>query len=171
MTLSLVLGSITDERVDALVNAANSSLSGGGGVDGAIHRAAGPRLMDECRRLRREVLPDGLPTGEAVAMPGFDLRARWVVATVGPVWTPAQADRRRPLLAAAYRRSLEVAEEVGARSIAFPSISTGAYGWPLEDAARVAVETISSYAGAVDDVRIVLFTPRAYDAFAAVAAS
>lgn len=166
MNLSLVLGSITDEHVDAVVNAANSALSGGGGVDGAIHRAAGPRLLEECRRLRREVLPDGLPTGEAIAMPGFDLPARWVIATVGPVWSAAQADRRRPLLASAYRRSLEVAGEVGATSIAFPSISTGAYGWPLADAARVAVDTVSSSAGRISTVRFVLFTHQAYDAFA-----
>ncbi len=170
MNLSLVLGDITREHVDAVVNAANSSLTGGGGVDGAIHRAAGPRLLDECRRLRREVLPDGLPTGEAVALPGFDLPARWVIATVGPVWSQAQADRRRPLLASAYRRSLEVADEVGAASVAFPAISAGVYGWPLDDAARVAVETVGAYAGDVDDVRFVLFTEAAYDAFAAVTA-
>lgn len=169
MNLSLVVGSITDERVDAVVNAASSALSGGGGVDGAIHRAAGPRLMDECRRLRREVLPDGLPAGEAIAMPGFGLPARWVIATVGPVWSVAQADRRRPLLASAYRRSLEVADGVGARSVAFPSISTGAYGWPLADAARVAIDAVSSYDGAIDDVRFVLFTQQAYDVFAAAA--
>jgi O-acetyl-ADP-ribose deacetylase (regulator of RNase III) len=168
VTLSLVLGSITDEQVDAVVNAANSALSGGGGVDGAIHRAAGPRLMDECRRLRREVLPDGLPTGEAIGMPGFDLPAQWVIATVGPVWSEAQADRRRPLLASAYRRSLEVADELGASSIAFPSISTGVYGWPVQDAARVAVDVVSSHDGAVEDVRFVLFTQQVYDVFAAV---
>lgn len=167
MNLSLVLGSITDQHVDAVVNAANSSLSGGGGVDGAIHRAAGPRLLDECRRLRREVLPDGLPTGEAVAMPGFDLPARWVIATVGPVWSEGQADHRRPLLASAYRCCLEVADEVGATSVAFPSISTGVYGWPVLDAARVAVDTVSSYDGAITDVRFVLFTQHVYDAFAA----
>lgn len=169
MNLSLVLGDITAEHVDAVVNAANSSLSGGGGVDGAIHRAAGPRLMAECRRLRREVLPDGLPTGEAIAMPGYDLPARWVIATVGPVWSDAQADRRRPLLASAYRRSLEVADEIGASTVAFPSISTGVYGWPVEDAARVAVGTVSAFTGAVAEVRFVLFTQQAYDAFAAVA--
>ncbi|MGH3743427.1 MAG: O-acetyl-ADP-ribose deacetylase [Mycobacteriales bacterium] len=169
MNLSLVLGSITDEQVDAVVNAANSSLSGGGGVDGAIHRAAGPRLMDECRRLRRDVLPDGLPAGEAIAMPGFDLAARWVIATVGPVWSETQAERRRPLLASAYTRSLEVADQVGATSVAFPSISTGAYGWPMADAARVAIEAVSAYEGRIDDVRFVLFHQQAYDAFAAAA--
>lgn len=169
MNLSLALGNITDEQVDAIVNAANSSLTGGGGVDGAMHRAAGPRLMDECRRVRREVLPGGLPTGEAIALPGFDLPARWVIATVGPVWSEAQADRRRPLLASAYRRSLEVADEVGATSIAFPSISTGAYGWPLADAARVAVDTVSTYSGAIGEVRFVLFSQQAYEVFAAAA--
>jgi O-acetyl-ADP-ribose deacetylase (regulator of RNase III) len=168
VNLSLRLGDITDEDADAIVNAANASLSGGGGVDGAIHRAAGTRLMEECRRLRRDVLPDGLPTGEAIAMPGYDLPARWVIATVGPVWSEAQAEHRRPLLASAYRCSLEVADEVGATSIAFPSISTGVYGWPVEDAARVAVQTVSSYRGTVEDVRFVLFTQQVYDAFAAV---
>ncbi len=169
MNLSLVVGDVTAEDVDAVVNAANSSLSGGGGVDGAVHRAAGPRLMEECRRIRREVLPGGLPTGEAIAMPGFDLVARWVIATVGPVWSEPQASIRRPLLASCYRRSLEVADAIGARSVAFPAISTGAYGWPMRDAARVAIGAVTAYAGAVDDVRFVLATTRAYEIFAAAA--
>lgn len=170
MSLSLLVGDLTAEDVDAVVNAANSSLSGGGGVDGALHLVAGPRLMAECLRIRRELLPEGLPTGEAIAMPGFDLPARWVIATVGPVWSETQASVRRPLLAACYARSLVVAEQVGARSVAFPAISTGVYGWPMRDAARVAVAAVSAYTGPVDDVRFVLRTQQAYDIFAAAAA-
>lgn len=170
MNLTLVVGDIAAEDVDVVVNAANRALLGGSGVDGAIHAAAGPRLLEECRRIRRDVLPGGLPTGEAIAMPGFDLRARWIVATVGPVWSEPQAELRRPLLHSCYRRSLEVAAGVGARSVAFPAISTGAYGWPMRDAARVAVAAVSDHIGSVDDVRFVLATERAYEIFAAAAA-
>jgi O-acetyl-ADP-ribose deacetylase (regulator of RNase III) len=169
VNLSLSVGDITDEQVDAVVNAANRSLTGGGGVDGAIHRAAGPALLEECRRIRREVLPDGLPVGEAIAMPGYALTARWVIATVGPVWSEPQATRRRRQLASSYRRSLEVAQELGAASVAFPAISTGAYGWPFRDAARVALDAVAAHAGSVDDVRFVLSTPAAYEIFAAAA--
>lgn len=166
----MVTGDITRERTDAVVNAANSGLLGGGGVDGAIHTAAGPRLLAECRRLRETALPQGLPTGDAVAMPGFDLPARWVIATVGPVWSAAVADERRPLLASAYRRSLEVADEIGARSVAFPAISTGVYGWPKDDAARVALGAVRAYEGRVEEVRFVLFSQRDRDVFAAALA-
>lgn len=167
MKLSAVMGDITRQDTYAVVNAANSGLLGGGGVDGAIHAAAGPRLLAECRRLRETVLTQGLSTGDAVAMPGFDLRARWVIATVGPVWSAAEADLRRPLLASAYRRSLEVADEVGARSVAFPAISTGVYGWPKDDAAWVALDSVRSYDGDVEEVRFVLFSQRDHDVFAA----
>ena len=153
MRLEVVKGDITSEAVDAIVNAANSSLLGGGGVDGAIHRAAGPELLEACRALH------GCPTGDAKATPGFRLPARWVIHTVGPVWrggTAGEAD----LLASCSRRSLEVAEELGARSVAFPAISTGVYGYPAEEAATVAVDTIRATPTPVDLVRLVAFDDR-----------
>ena len=131
MRLEAVLGDITDQEVDAVVNAANSTLLGGGGVDGAIHRRGGPAILAACREVRRTQWPDGLPPGEAVATEAGDLPARWVIHTVGPVY-----DRSRdlsPLLSSAYRRSLEVADEIGARSVAFPAVSAGAYGWPMDE--------------------------------------
>jgi O-acetyl-ADP-ribose deacetylase (regulator of RNase III) len=137
--------------VDAIVNAANSSLAGGGGVDGAIHRGAGwERLQEACRGLH------GCPTGDAKATPGFDLPARWIIHAVGPRWQGGQSGER-DLLASAYRRSLEVADELGARSIAFPAISTGVYGYPKAEAARVAVETIRGTQTDVELVRLVAF--------------
>jgi O-acetyl-ADP-ribose deacetylase (regulator of RNase III) len=148
--IEAVQGDITRQRVDAIVNAANSSLLGGGGVDGAIHRAAGPELLAACRPL------GGCPVGEARATPGFELAASWVIHTVGPVWRGGGAGEPE-LLAACYRRSLEVAGEVGARSVAFPAISTGAYGYPPEAAARVAVETLRTAATDVELVRLVAY--------------
>ncbi len=169
MRLELALGDLTAERVDAVVNAANSSLAGGGGVDGAIHRAAGPELAAACRELRHTDWPEGLPAGEAAATPGFDLEARWVIHTVGPVWSAGQAGRRRPLLASCHTRALAVADSLGARSVAFPAISTGVYGWPVDDAARTAVAAVRSAATDVELVRFVLFSDDAYDSFAAAA--
>ncbi|KOV96439.1 macro domain-containing protein [Streptomyces sp. NRRL B-3648] len=163
-TLTLVQGDITRQHADALVNAANSSLLGGGGVDGAIHRRGGPAVLAECRALRASRYGKGLPTGQAVATTAGELPARWVIHTVGPVYSPHED--RSDLLASCYRESLRVADELGARTVAFPAISTGVYHWPMEDAARIAVETVRSTATAVEEVRFVLFDERAYEAFA-----
>ena len=143
--ITAVRGDLTAEVVDAIVNAANYSLLGGGGVDGAIHRAAGPRLLEACRELRRTAYPDGLPTGYAVATPGFDLPARFVIHTVGPVWHGGGRDEDR-LLASCYRRSLEIAHGHGLRSIAFPAISTGIYRFPAARAAAIAVAAVRAFA-------------------------
>jgi O-acetyl-ADP-ribose deacetylase len=153
MRIEAVQGDITKERVDAIVNAANSSLLGGGGVDGAIHRAAGPRLLEACRPL------GGCPAGEARATPGFDLPATWVIHTVGPIWEGGRAGEAA-LLASCYRSSLDVAAGLGARSVAFPAISTGVYGYPPDAAARVAVETLRATSTAVELVRLVAFDQR-----------
>ncbi|MBF0623271.1 MAG: O-acetyl-ADP-ribose deacetylase [Magnetococcales bacterium] len=138
--IEVVTEDITRLTVDAIVNAANSTLLGGGGVDGAIHRAGGPAILEACRALRRERLPDGLPTGQAVATTGGKLPARHVIHTVGPVH--GQDQEPAALLAASYRNSLLCALELGAKSIAFPGISTGVYGYPKAEAARVAVASL-----------------------------
>jgi O-acetyl-ADP-ribose deacetylase (regulator of RNase III) len=138
MQLELVQGDITEQQVDAIVNAANSSLLGGGGVDGAIHRRGGPAILAECRALRATRYPDGLPAGEAVATTAGELPARWVIHTVGPIHGRGDAEQLRNC----YRNSLRVAAELGARTVAFPLISAGAYGWPHDDAIREAVDTI-----------------------------
>ncbi|MER5579656.1 O-acetyl-ADP-ribose deacetylase [Streptomyces massasporeus] len=163
--IELVRGDITRESVDAIVNAANSSLLGGGGVDGAIHRRGGPAILEDCRRLRAAHLGKGLPTGRAVATTAGDLDARWVVHTVGPVFSATED--RSGLLASCYRESLRVAGELRARTVAFPAISTGVYGWPMDDGARIAVETVRAADTTVEEVRFVLFDERAYEAFAA----
>jgi O-acetyl-ADP-ribose deacetylase (regulator of RNase III) len=169
--IELVTGDITTEHVDAIVNAANSSLLGGGGVDGAIHRAGGPEILAECRRLRATTLPDGLPTGEAVATGAGRLPTRWVIHTVGPVWPGpgAEADARRELLAAAYRNSIDVAVGLGAASVAFPAVSAGIYGWPADDAALVAIATVAAAEASPPLVRFVLFSARMHDEFRAAA--
>ncbi len=165
--LSLVQGDLTRQSADALVNAANSSLLGGGGVDGAIHRRGGPEILAECRALRASRYGRGLPTGQAVATTAGRLDARWVIHTVGPVHNTTED--RSALLASCYRESLRVADELGARTVAFPAISTGVYRWPLDDAARIAVETVRATDTAVEEITFVLFDERAYTAFAAAA--
>ncbi len=163
MELTLVQGDITEQQVDAVVNAANRSLLGGGGVDGAIHRRGGPAILAECRELRRTTYPDGLPVGRAVATGAGELPARWVIHTVGPVWTVRED--RADLLRSCYVESLRVADELGARTVAFPAVSTGAYGWPLDDGARQAVEAVRGADSAVEEVRFVLFGADAHQAF------
>lgn len=159
--LSLEQGDITKVNVDAIVNAANSSLMGGGGVDGAIHRAGGPAILVECRRVRDSLYPNGLATGQAVITTGGNLPARYVIHTVGPVWHGGGAGEAG-LLADAYRNSLQVAVDHELRTVAFPSISTGVYGYPVEQAARVALATsvafVNAHPGALDQVRFVLFS-------------
>ncbi|MGW5037893.1 O-acetyl-ADP-ribose deacetylase [Streptomyces parvulus] len=162
-TITLVQGDITRESADAIVNAANSSLLGGGGVDGAIHRRGGPAILSECRSLRAGHLGKGLPTGEAVATTAGDLDARWVIHTVGPVYSTTED--RSGLLASCYRESLRVADELGARTVAFPAVSTGVYRWPLDDAARIALDTVRTTPTSVTEARFVLFDERAYEAF------
>ena len=156
--LRLVRGDITDQDVDAIVNAANSSLLGGGGVDGAIHRAAGPELLEYCRHLR------GCETGSAKATPGFRLRARWVIHTVGPVWRGG-GFQEAALLASCYRSSLERADELGAKSVAFPAISTGIFGYPIDAAAVVAVDTLRATPTDVEEVRLMCFSDETWDAY------
>lgn len=163
-TIKLIRGDITEQDVDAVVNAANSTLLGGGGVDGAIHRRGGPRILAECRELRSATYPDGLPTGQAVATTAGELPARWVIHTVGPVFAASQD--RSDLLASCYHESLRVADELGARTVAFPAVSAGVYGWPLADAARIAVEAVRAAGSAVTEARFVLFSDEAEGAFA-----
>lgn len=153
-TIEAVTGDITDEHVDAIVNAANSSLYGGGGVDGAIHRRGGPAILAACRDLRASRYGRGLPTGEAVATTAGDLDARWVIHTVGPVWSATED--RSATLRHCYAASMEVAATVGATTVAFPLVSAGAYGWPREDAVRQAVAALRGTPGEIA-VRLVLF--------------
>lgn len=161
--LTLLRGDITAQQVDAIVNAANSSLLGGGGVDGAIHRRGGPQILAECRALRASKYGRGLPTGQAVATTAGKLPASWVIHTVGPVFS-ADEDRSA-LLADCHRNSLLVAAELGARSIAFPAISTGVYRWPIDDAALIALRAVTQAATHVPDIRFVLFDDTALTAF------
>jgi O-acetyl-ADP-ribose deacetylase (regulator of RNase III) len=159
----LVQGDITAQEVDAAVNAANSSLMGGGGVDGAIHRQGGPEILQECQRIRVERFPDGLPTGQAVATTGGRLPARWVIHTVGPVF--ARSEDRSDLLASCHTEALRVADELEAETVAFPAISTGVYGYPLDEAAPVAVRAVRQADTRVREVRFVLFDDGALRAF------
>jgi len=161
--VDLVRGDITTQSVDAVVNAANASLMGGSGVDGAIHAGGGPSILEECRALRRDRYPDGLPTGDAVATGAGDLAARWVIHTVGPIYGRNKDDAA--LLSSCYRRSLEVADEVGAGSVAFPAVSTGVYGYPKVEAAKIAVDTVLGSPTSVSEVRFVLFDQETFDIF------
>jgi len=165
MKITFVQGDITEQDVDAIVNAANHTLLGGGGVDGAIHRRGGPEILAECQNLRQEMYPDGLPTGQAVATTAGRLKARWVIHTVGPTY--AASKDKSQLLADCFRNSLAVADQLGAGTVAFPAISTGVYRWPVDDAARIALETVRATETRVAEVKFVLFDQRAYDAFTA----
>lgn len=162
--ITIVQGDITTRPADAIVNAANSSLLGGGGVDGAIHRKGGPEILQECRALRASSYGRGLRTGQAVATTAGRLPARWVIHTVGPVWVAGED--RSDQLASCYRESLRVADELAARTVAFPAISSGTYGWPMDDSARIAVRTVRGTATSVAEVTFVLFDEAAYQEFA-----
>ncbi|WP_435198305.1 O-acetyl-ADP-ribose deacetylase [Janibacter sp. GS2] len=157
VTITAVHGDITTQKVDAVVNAANRAMRGGGGVDGAIHRAGGPAVLEDC--IAR--FPDGLPTGDAGWTVAGDLPATWVIHTVGPNFTAGERDRS--LLTSCYRRSLEVADELGARTVAVPLISAGVYGWPKDDAITAAIETIRAADTAVDQVRLVAFDEATFE--------
>jgi len=164
MRITLVPGDITRQQTDVIVNAANSTLLGGGGVDGAIHRHGGPEILAACRELRAKAYPDGLPTGQAVATTAGRLAATWVIHTVGPVYS--RREDRSALLASCYTESLRVAADLGARTVAFPAVSAGIYGWPPDDAARIAVTTVHAAEHPdLTEARFVLFTPDIYDHF------
>ena len=167
-TVRLVRGDITEMETDAIVNAANSSLMGGGGVDGAIHRKGGPKMLEECKKIRASEWPQGLPTGKVVITSAGNLKARHVIHTVGPVWRGG--NRGEPeLLAQAYRNSLRLAVFKGLKTVAFPSISTGAYGYPVEDACRVALEAVKEFLekeDSLDEVVFVLFSESAFEVYA-----
>ena len=154
--LQLYKGDITDIEADAIVNAANSSLMGGGGVDGAIHRKGGPTILEECKRIRETEWPDGLPTGKAVITLGGNLKAKYVIHTVGPVWLGG-IHVEAELLKQAYRNSLKLAVAKGLKTTAFPSISTGAYGYPIEDAGQIALRTVKDFLKKEDKLERVIF--------------
>ncbi len=172
-TVILLQGDIAEVEVDAVVNAANSSLMGGGGVDGAIHRKGGPAILDECKQIRIKEWPDGLPVGKAVITGGGDLKARYVIHTVGPVWRGGRY-RESEHLAEAYRNSLDLAVSRGLRTVAFPAISTGAYGYPLEEACSIALKTVKDFLAFTDrllEVVFVLFSSRASEVYDKIALS
>jgi len=163
----LVQGDITEMETDAIVNAANPSLMGGGGVDGAIHRKGGPRILEECKRIRATEWPNGLPTGKAVITSGGNLKAKYVIHTVGPIWRGGNSGEPE-LLAEAYRNSLKLAVSKGIKTIAFPSISTGAYGYPIEKACKVALTTVKEFLekeDKLDIVVLVLFSKRDFEIY------
>jgi len=171
--LEIIRGDITDVEAEAIVNAANSSLRGGGGVDGAIHRKGGPRIDEECRRIRETEWPDGLPTGKAVITSGGNLKAKYVIHTVGPVWMGG-FHVEAELLKQAYRNSLKLAASRGLKVVAFPSISTGAYGYPVEEASRVAVQTVKVFLekeDRIEKVILVLFSEGNFQVYVETAKS
>jgi O-acetyl-ADP-ribose deacetylase (regulator of RNase III) len=164
----LVRGDITEMETEAIVNAANSSLMGGGGVDGAIHRRGGPQILEECKRIRATEWPQGLPTGRAVITSGGNLKARYIIHTVGPIWRGGNRGESE-LLAQAYQNSLRLAVAKGLKTVAFPSISTGAYGYPIEDACRVALEAVKEFLEKednLDEVIFALFSESAFEVYA-----
>jgi len=169
MKLNIVKGDITKQKTDAIVNAANSSLMGGGGVDGAIHRAGGPKILEECKQI---VIKQGrLPTGQAVITTGGDLPAKYVIHTVGPVYRKDKAETQAKELGSCYTESLKLAVKHGIRTISFPSISTGAYGYPVEEAAPIAVSAVKEFLKdhpEIEEVTFVLFDDRIYQAYRSV---
>lgn len=165
--LRFVQGDITEMETDAIVNAANPSLRGGGGVDGAIHRKGGYKILEECKRIRAKEWPNGLPTGKAVITIGGNLKAKYVIHTVGPIWQGGKSGEEE-LLAEAYKNSLNLAVLKGLKTIAFPSISTGAYGYPIEKASRVAISAVKDFLekeDKLDEVIFVLFTKESFEAY------
>ncbi|MEM3550051.1 MAG: O-acetyl-ADP-ribose deacetylase [Candidatus Bathyarchaeia archaeon] len=169
--LRLVQGDITEMETDAIVNAANPSLMGGGGVDGAIHRKGGPKILEECKRIRATEWPNGLPTGKAVITTGGNLKAKYVIHTVGPIWYGGNSGEPE-LLADAYRNSLKLAVSKGLKTIAFPAISTGAYGYPIEKASRIAIKTVKEFLekeDKLDEVVFVLFSKSSFEVYAEAA--
>ena len=169
MDIRVVRGDITTIEANAIVNAANPSLLGGGGVDGAIHRAGGPEVLEACRALRATSLPDGLPRGQAAATTAGRLPARWVIHTAGPVFSRAQD--RSGTLADCYRNCLAVADELGAGSVAFPTISAGVYGWPVQDATAIAVDTLATTPTRVRTAILVAFNDASYRGYARAVAA
>lgn len=164
----LARGDITEIEADAIVNAANSTLMGGGGVDGAIHRKGGPQILEECKKIRASQLPAGLPTGKAVITSAGNLKAKHVIHTVGPVWHGGKHGEPE-LLAQAYRNSLQTAVDKGLKTVAFPSISTGAYGYPIQDASHIALKTVKDFLekkNHLDKVVFVLFSERDLQVYA-----
>lgn len=165
--IRLTQGDITEMETDAIVNAANPSLMGGGGVDGAIHKKGGPKILEECKRIRATEYPDGLPTGKAVITTGGNLKAKYVIHTVGPVWRGGKSGEAE-LLAEAYRNSLKLAVSKGLKTIAFPSISTGAYGYPIDEASRIALSTVKDFLekeNGLEEVVFVLFTKESFEKY------
>jgi O-acetyl-ADP-ribose deacetylase (regulator of RNase III) len=163
--VKLAKGDITEQHVDAIVNAANKTLLGGGGVDGAIHRKGGKAILAACKEIRAQRFQEGLPTGEAVATTAGELAARWVIHTVGPVYS--KSVDRSDLLRSCHVASLRVADELGAKTVAFPAISTGVYGYPVDEAARIAIDAVKAANTSVEEVTFVLFDDAAYETFEA----
>lgn len=164
------VGDITEEEADAIVNAANPSLMGGGGVDGAIHRKGGPAILEECKKIRQTQYPDGLPTGEAVATTAGNLKAKYVIHTVGPVWMGGTSGEEK-LLENAYRNSLLLAEKLKCQTVSFPAISTGVYGYPKDEAAKVVCRVLKEYSKEpkIKQIRLVFFSQRDFEIFIEIA--